>query len=212
MIKKLFLIKFELNVNYDKILPKEGGRVRVISGSRKGHKLLAPKGNSIRPTEDRIKETIFNIISPIEIDSKVLDLFAGTGSIGIEFLSRGSSISYFVDKSRESISYIRKNLEHTKLSDRAIVLNLDAKKALQNFKENNIVFDYIYIDPPFADVKLFTNTLELIGNLSLLGQNGLLIVEHDDKINLEESYSVIRKYDERKYGNNLVTFYKYKEV
>lgn len=186
--------------------------MRVISGDRKGHKLFAPKGDFIRPTEDRLKESLFNIIHPIHDEAIVLDLFAGTGSIGIEFLSRGSKKAYFVDKNRESLEYINKNLLHTKLIDRAVVLALDAKKALIYLKKDSLSFDYIYMDPPFADIELFNTTIDLIESLELLSQNGLLIIEHDERISLKDDYLKITKTDERKYGNNILTFYKCKEV
>jgi 16S rRNA (guanine(966)-N(2))-methyltransferase RsmD len=186
--------------------------MRVISGSRKGHKLFAPKGINIRPSEDRLKESLFNIISPIKYESVVLDLFAGTGSIGIEFLSRGSKIAYFVDNSRESISYINKNLEHTKLKEKANVLNIEAKKALAIFKKDSITFEYIYLDPPYADFELFNSTINLIEDLSLLAKDGILIVEHDGRVTLDDNYLKFIKIDQRKYGKNLLTFFKYKEV
>lgn len=186
--------------------------MRVISGSRKGHKLFVPKGIYIRPTEDRLKESFFNIISPLEDNSIVLDLFAGTGSIGIEFLSREAKLAYFVDKSRESIEYVNKNLLHTKLADKAVVLHLEAKKALLLFEKDKISFNYIYIDPPFADLDLFINTINLIESLNLLSQNGLLIIEHDERVILDKYCFKFEKIDERKYGKNLLTFYKYKEV
>ncbi len=186
--------------------------MRVISGTRKGHKLLSPKGIGIRPTEDRLKESLFNIITPIKDQSTVLDLFAGTGSIGIEFLSRGSRIAYFVDKNKESIKYINKNLLHTKLNDKAVVLNLDAKKALLFLENNKINFDYIYVDPPFSDLNLFYAIINLIESLDLLSQNGLLIIEHDERVLLKDDCLKFTKTDERRYGKNLLTFYKYKEV
>ena len=186
--------------------------MRVISGTRKGHKLLSPKGIDIRPTEDRLKESLFNIISPLKDEAIVLDLFAGTGSIGIEFLSRGLKIAYFVDKSRESIKYINKNLSHTKLSDKAVVLNLDAKKALVLLKNDKLSFDYIYLDPPFADLNLFNVIISIIESLDLLSKNGLLIIEHDERVALKDNCLKLIKIDERRYGKNLLTFYKYKEV
>jgi 16S rRNA (guanine(966)-N(2))-methyltransferase RsmD len=182
--------------------------MRVISGLSKGHKLFSPKGTNIRPTEDRLKESLFNIIYPLKEDSIVLDLFAGTGSIGIEFLSRGCKLAYFIDKNRESIEYINKNLMHTKLIDKAVVLNIDAKKSLLLLKKDKIYFDYIYIDPPFADSELFTTIISLLDTLSLLSEDGLIIIEHDERVVLGDDYINLKKIDERKYGNNLLSFYK----
>lgn len=186
--------------------------MRVISGLRKGHKLASPKGSQIRPTEDRLKESLFNILYPLYEDALILDLFAGTGSIGIEFLSRGSDLVYFVDKSKDSVSYIKKNLMNTRLMDKALVWNMDAKKALLLLSKDKVYFDYIYIDPPFGDLDLFNTSLSLLDSLNLLKENGLIIVEHDQRLRLNDDYIKIEKVDERKYGNNLITFYKNKEV
>ena len=123
--------------------------MRVISGLKKGHKLKAPKGLEVRPTEDKIKESLFNILGNIDKDSLVLDLFGGSGSIGIEFLSRGARACYFVDISSNSISYIKDNLSHTGLNELANVIKSDSVKAIKQLSNRNLKFDYIYIDPPF---------------------------------------------------------------
>lgn len=186
--------------------------MRVISGEKKGHRLFAPNGSHTRPTEDRLKESLFNIISPIEDKSMVLDLFAGTGSIGIEFLSRGSELVYFVDNNRQSIEFINKNLFHTKLDGNAKIIDLDVKKALLLLKKDNLCFNYIYMDPPFSDLRLFYKTIDLIDSLNILSKNGLLIIEHDENVRLDSDYLRLIKTDERRYGKKILTFYNYKEV
>lgn len=184
----------------------------MISGEKKGHRLIAPKGRDVRPTEDRVKESLFNIISPISSDAVILDLFAGTGGIGIEFLSRGAAFTYFVDRGSESISAIRKNLEHTKFLDKSEVIVLDARVAIKRFAAKETKFDYIYIDPPYNQVDLFHDVLQLISNNGLLKVNGLAIVEHDKKLTLKDAYGDITKFDERSYGSKLMTYYKPEEV
>lgn len=186
--------------------------MRVISGEKKGHKLIAPKGNEVRPTEDKVKESFFNIISPIKIDSIILDLFAGTGSIGIEFLSRGSKLAYFVDWNPESIKAIRKNLDHTKYIEKSQVCALESRIALKRFKKEFLKFDYIYVDPPYAEIDLFHEILVMVSELDILSQNGVIVVEHDKKLDLQGNYGVIVKFDHRIYGNKAMTYYKYKEV
>lgn len=180
--------------------------MRVISGKRKGYKLKTPKSNNIRPTEDRIKESLFNILNPITPKSFVLDGFAGTGSIGIEFLSRGADKVYFVDSSKESIDIIKHNLNHTKLN--GIVLNMNIGVAINNFKSKNIYFDYIYLDPPFLNHQLLYNTLELIDREKILKNQGIIIIEHEKKLELEDRLFNLGRYDFRKYGNKLLSFYK----
>ncbi len=129
--------------------------MRVISGLRKGHKLKSPKGQDIRPTEDRIKESLFNIIGPLKKESLVLDLFAGTGSIGIEFLSRGAKFVYFIDSSNESIRIIKDNLSLTKFLDSASIHKMDSINSIKFLREKGILFDYIFIDPPYEKHNLF---------------------------------------------------------
>ena len=184
----------------------------MISGEKKGHRLIARKGRDVRPTENRVKESLFNIISPISSDAVILDLFAGTGGIGIEFLSRGAAFTYFVDRGSESISAIRKNLEHTKFLDKSEVIVLDARVAIKRFAAKETKFDYIYIDPPYNQVDLFHDVLQLISDNGLLKVNGLAIVEHDKKLTLKDAYGDITKFDERSYGSKLMTYYKPEEV
>lgn len=186
--------------------------LRVISGIRKGHKLTVPKGNSIRPTEDRVKESLFNILSPIKKEAIVLDLFAGIGSIGIEFLSRGAKKAFFVDKNPESIVTIKKNLEHTKLANKAKVIRSDSQVLVKKTIPGNPWFDYIYIDPPYAEESLFHKTIQLIAECGILASDGIVIVEHDRLIQLKEQYLYLNMYDSRDYGSKKITFYKIKGV
>ena len=186
--------------------------MRVISGERKGHKLKAPKGREVRPTEDKIKESLFNILRPLIDEATVLDLFGGSGAIGIEFLSRGAKKAYFVDISSDSISVIRENLTHTKLIDRSNIITKDAIRALSYFKDNNLRFDYIYLDPPFKEHELLLKTLEIISNKALLSENGIIIVEHEKEFNLENEYYNLIRYDYRSYGSKSLSFYNISEV
>jgi 16S rRNA (guanine966-N2)-methyltransferase len=111
--------------------------MRIISGTNKGKKLYAPEGARVRPTGDKIKEALFNIIGPIDEEALVLELFAGSGSIGIEFLARGAKHCTFVDVSRKSLSYVKKNLDLCNFRDRAKILLSDYEKAIINLSEAN---------------------------------------------------------------------------
>ncbi|MFA9423895.1 MAG: RsmD family RNA methyltransferase [Sedimentibacter sp.] len=117
--------------------------MRIISGTNKGKKLYAPEGMSVRPTSDKIKEAIFNIIGFIDEESQVLDLFAGSGNVGIEFLARGAKSSYFVDSSNKSLSYVKKNLELCNFQEKSKIILSDYEKAIINLSKNNEKFDYI---------------------------------------------------------------------
>lgn len=184
--------------------------MRVISGTRKGHRLKAPKGKKVRPTEDRIKESLFNILGNINENSIVLDAFAGSGSIGIEFLSRGAKITYFVDDFYDSISIIKKNLEHTKLIDKARIIKSDIFPLLKKFNKDSVLFDYIYLDPPFNQEELAPKLLKEIHKEGLLSNKGLIIVEHGKKTIMDDNILDFEKIDSRKYGSKSLTFYKIK--
>lgn len=182
--------------------------MRVISGLAKGHKLKAPKGNAVRPTEDRIKESLFNIIGNIKSDTVVLDAFGGSGSIGIEFLSRGAKKSYFVDNYKESISAIEDNLKHTKLLENAEIIKTDIFIALKKFKSKKIKFDYIYLDPPFNREGLIDKVFKSIDKLEVLNENGIIIVEHESKLSLLDKLHGFKKIDHRSYGSKSIDFYR----
>ncbi len=184
----------------------------MISGERKGYKLTASKGSTVRPTEDRVKESFFNIISPIKRNSIVLDLFAGTGAIGIEFLSRGAKFAYFIDKNRDSISVINRNLEHTKYNEKSKVITGDSSVVLHRLSVSGAKFDYIYIDPPFSDEEILYKVISIIDGNELLSDDGLLIAEHDEKIAINDQYSSFELFDKRKYGNKVMTYFKRRGV
>ncbi len=181
--------------------------MRVISGSKKGHKLKTPKNHNVRPTEDRVKESIFNIIGQIGQDWIILDGFGGTGSIGIEFLSRGAKLSYLVDNSRDTIGLIEENLKHTKLLDRSILINKDIFLAIRGFANKGLKFDFIYLDPPFKQEGFIEGLLEAIAEKNILADNGKILLEHEKELVLKETND-FKIYDYRKYGSKAITFLK----
>lgn len=180
--------------------------MRVISGDKKGFRLKGPKGKYTRPTEDRIKESLFNILRHIDKSSIVLDLFAGSGAIGIEFLSRGAKRAYFVDRSYESIRCIKENLEHTGLKDRADVIKNDAIKAVNMLKSKKLKFSYIFIDPPYGH-NLAVEVLERIWENNILEEKGIIILEHEKGLDLEDNIYDLIKMDSRNYGHKSLSFY-----
>lgn len=182
--------------------------MRVISGIRKGHKLKSPKGQVTRPTEDRIKESLFNILGTLKKESLALDLFSGSGSIGIEFLSRGADGVYFIDSSNDSISTIKENLNHTKLLEDSFVYKKDSLKAIEFLKDKNLKFDYIYIDPPFENHQLLFNVFKKLNEHSILKDDGIIMVEHEKKLKLDEEISDFKMMDSRNYGSKSITFFK----
>lgn len=195
--------------SYISALNKEGSdKMRIVSGTNKGKKLYAPEGMSVRPTSDKIKEAIFNIIGYIDEESVVLDLFAGTGNVGIEFLARGAGVCYFVDASHKSLSYVNKNLELCSFKDRAKVIQSDYEKAIVNFSNMNMKFDYIFADPPY-NLNCSNNIKELVLNNNLLAPGGLLIIESDKtEKEIENIDSNVIKYKEKIYGRTRISMIK----
>jgi len=177
--------------------------LRVIAGSARGTKLKAPKGLSVRPTADRVKEALFNIINARVIDCVFIDLFAGSGAVGIEALSRGAKNAVFVDHNRVNIALIKDNLEKTRLAERARLLCSDAGKAIDSLAAENFKADLFFIDPPYdlANVELLVSR---IFAKDLVSPTGLVVVEHSAK-NLiwAESFP---GYRQKKYGDTSLTF------
>ncbi|NMB07782.1 MAG: 16S rRNA (guanine(966)-N(2))-methyltransferase RsmD [Tissierellia bacterium] len=182
--------------------------MRVISGDKKGFKLKAPKGKDTRPTEDRVKESLFNILGDIDNNSMVLDLFAGSGSIGIEFLSRGAKMAYFIDNSSLSIKTIKENLIHTNFLKKSKIIKGDSIKSIKFLGREDIKFDYIYIDPPYGG-NLIEKSMKSILKANILNNNAILILEHKKALDLPNILYGLEKTDIRNYGNKVLTFYTY---
>lgn len=179
--------------------------MRVISGSAKGHKLRSVPGNSTRPITDRVKESLFNIISADIRDSSFLDLFAGTGSVGIEALSRGAASTVFLDINKRAISTIHDNLKSTGLADRAVVKKVDAFTYLDNAPQS--MFDYIYIAPP-QHKRMWIEILKILNNnLGWLSQDGWVIAQiHPREFSAYELKGLI-EFDRRTYGSTMLIFF-----
>ena len=179
--------------------------MRVISGTAKGKKLNSFEGLETRPTLDRVKEAVFNIIQFDIKDSVVLDLFSGSGALGIEALSRGAKEAILCDASSKAIKIINKNLEETRLKDKAKVINSDYLETLSKIKDKK--FDIIFLDPPYKS-DYVEKSIEYISKYNLLAENGIIIVETNDenkidKINAKKDLEV---YDTRKYGIAIIIF------
>ena len=149
--------------------------MRVIAGSAKKLQLKTVEGMDTRPTTDRIKETLFNMISAYIADSNFLDLFSGSGAIGIEALSRGATCAVFVEQSKKAMECIKENLKYTKLDDKAEVYETDVLNALSRL-EGRKRFDYIFMDPPYNQLHE-KRVLEYLSHSTLLSDDGIIIVE-----------------------------------
>lgn len=169
--------------------------MRVIAGERKGLQLKGPgKNTKARPTENKIKEAIFNILQPLKKEARVLDLFAATGQMGIEFLSRGASFCVFSEKDYKLNSLLKENLMKAHYEDSSQILIGDFRK---NIKDLDGRFDYIYVDPPFA-YGYEIQALDLIRKEKRLKRDGIVIVESgigDEAVNQVDHYQLIFKRD-----------------
>lgn len=186
--------------------------MRIIGGKMRGTKLQTLEGfETTRPTLDRVKESLFNIISIKIIDSKVLDLFSGSGALGIEAISRGAEKAYLCDMSPKAINVIKQNVEKTRCKDSVIVLNKKHTQALEYFKQNNKKFDIVFLDPPY-ETELAENSTEYIIGHDLLEDDGIIIIETDNEEKLIKGLKVekIEVYDIRKYGRVSLLFLKRK--
>ena len=177
--------------------------MRVIGGTAGGLHLKCLEGSNTRPTADRAKESLFNILSPYLDGSSVLDLFAGTGALGIEALSRGAKDCVFVDSSGDAAKIIKQNLDHTRLTEKAKLTVADADAVLKSISQK---FDLIFLDPPYSQ-GLLPHILELISDSGLLKHGGRVIAESDIKNKPPEKVGGLVKTREKKYGITIISFY-----
>lgn len=182
--------------------------MRIISGTARGTKLYTLEGEHTRPTLDRVKESLFNIIQNDIEDKVVLDLFSGSGAIGLEFASRGAREVYLNDNSKEALEIIKQNIEKTHLSEKIKLYNLNYLKLIQNLNRSN--FDIVYLDPPYKTDYIIRALKELL-KFKIITEESLIIAETDDKEKILEQIQELKKFkilDERKYGRTYIIFLK----
>lgn len=180
--------------------------MRIISGTARGTKLFTLEGKNTRPTLDRVKESLFNIIQNEIEDSVVLDLFSGSGAIGLEFASRGAKKVYLNDNSKEAVQIIKQNIEKTHLSEKVQLFNLDYLKLIQKLQGKCL--DIVYLDPPYKTDFIIQSLNELL-KLKLITQDTLIVLETDDEKRITEQIEIKNKYqiiDKRKYGKAYIIF------
>lgn len=181
--------------------------MRVIAGIYKGRRLKTLEGLSVRPTSDRLRETLFNILAPRIEGARFADVCAGSGAIGIEALSRGAEHVTFVESSLKVARVISENLRHCEIKTGYRVINRDAIRAAKYFAAENRRFDIIYFDPPY-DSDIYSAVMRQIANNNLLAEDGVVIVEHRRQTPLLPNYDQLRPYRQVAQGESLLTFYK----
>ena len=182
--------------------------MRVITGKARGVVLSTPKGMHTRPTTDRVKEALFSIIQFDIPTAKVLDLFGGTGQLGIEALSRNAKYAVFVDEREDACKLIRENLRKTRLEESAKVVRSDYAAYLRSCKEK---FDIIFLDPPYAEVFL-ENSLKMITEIDILETGGVIVTERPLGKDLLWDFPGYTRSKDYKYGNTLLTIYRKDEM
>lgn len=181
--------------------------MRVIAGRAKGRRLKAPKGRELRPTADRVKESLFNILPHDLSGRRVLDLFAGTGSLTIEALSRGAESAVLIDVARDAARLIEENLDALGFAARSRVLTMSVFKAARMLARDGEIFDLIFLDPPY-DQGLVGEALKVIAAEGLLAENGVVVAEQSVREKAVERYGALILADRRRYGDTLLAFYK----
>lgn len=179
--------------------------MRIIGGKYRGRVLATFQGEAIRPTADRVKESLFNILAGELYGARVLDLFCGSGALGIESLSRGAKEAVFNDLSKDSLAVTEKNLQ--KVGEKAKVMRGDYKSALYALSEP---FDIIFLDPPYR-FPFAADALALIAQKKLLSLSGVVVSERDRPFALSDIPAAMRLTDERKYGKTYLSFFRYRE-
>lgn len=184
--------------------------MRIIAGKARGKKILPPEDMVTRPTLDRVKENIFNIIQNKVVDAVVVDVFSGTGSLGLEAISRGAKQCYLFDKYPVTFKLLKQNVENLKFEDQCVCVNMDSYKALKELSKKGKKFDLIFIDPPYAK-EMIPPAVEMISDDKILKEDGIIVTKIDSGEEIYEGNQSIILTDHRKYGNTTVCFYMYKE-
>ena len=186
--------------------------MRVIAGIYRSRILKTLKGLALRPTSDKLRETLFNVLGPDLTGAHFVDLFAGTGAIGIEALSRGAAEVIFIENHPPAATLIRRNLESLEVRSGATVLAVDALRGLAMLATRKLeaapAFTHIFLDPPYAASKDYSRVLEFLGAADLLAPAGLVIAEHRRNFDLPEEAGALRRFRVLKQGDAALSFYR----
>ncbi len=180
--------------------------MRIIGGTARGRRIKPPKGSAIRPTADRVREAMFNILPRDLTGQRVLDLFAGSGSLSLEALSRGAASVLLVDESEEAARLIRQNLKTLEFTDRAWIWMMPISKALRQLENEGKAYDAILLDPPYEDYWV-EKALAMISKARILQKEGVAVAEHSVREGVGERCDALVRYDQRRYGDTVLSFF-----
>ncbi|HEY2170707.1 MAG TPA: 16S rRNA (guanine(966)-N(2))-methyltransferase RsmD [Candidatus Angelobacter sp.] len=182
--------------------------MRVIAGKFKSRKLEAPPGMQTRPTSDRLRETLFNVVAPVVADSVWLDVFAGSGAVGIEAFSRGARSVYFIESASAAAKTIRKNLHALKIDEGAEVIERDAAVALRMLDSQAVACNFVFLDPPYRKMGDYEQVLGFLSQSQLLAQESQVIAEHDKHFDPGDEFGSLRRYRTLRQGDAVLSFYR----
>ena len=192
--------------------------MRVIAGTYRSRILKSLKGLALRPTSDRLRETLFNVLASGISESRFLDVFAGTGAVGIEALSRGATQATFIENHAPSAALIRKNLSSLTITSGATVICADAVKGLESLapritaaesEANSVQYDYIFVDPPWAATEDYSRVMSYLAASKILAPGGIVIVEHRKSFNLAETFATLKRVRLLRQGDAALSFYRH---
>jgi 16S rRNA (guanine966-N2)-methyltransferase len=182
--------------------------MRVIAGKYKSRRLEAPPGMQTRPTSDRLRETLFNVVAPLVVDSVWLDLFAGSGAVGIEALSRGARSAYFVESASAAARTIRKNLQTLAIDEETEVIERDVSVALRMLDSQALSCDFIFLDPPYRKMGDYEQVLGFLSQSQLLKPESQVIAEHDKHFDPGNEFGSLRRRRTLRQGDAVLSFYR----
>jgi len=188
--------------------------MRIIAGKFRRRVLKSTKGMALRPTSDKLRETLFNVLGDLVVDARFMDLFAGTGAVGIEALSRGAREAIFVEKHPPTAALIKENLEALDIRTGARVVTSDALKALERIAgepaEKIARIDILFLDPPYAKTHQYKTVLAFLGGANLLAENAVVIAEHQRSLDLPETSGNLERVRVLRQGDAALTFYRFR--
>ncbi len=183
--------------------------MRIIAGKYRSRQIQTVAGNDVRPTSDKLRETLFNVIAaarPIE-DTVWLDVYAGSGAVGIEALSRGACQVYFVESSKKAVAVIRKNLAALKIESGWEIVERDADAALRRLDSQAIACDVCFLDPPYADEQEYEASLGFLSQSQMIGPQSLVIAEHSKRFNPGDQVGTLVRFRTLRQGDAVLSFY-----
>jgi 16S rRNA (guanine966-N2)-methyltransferase len=180
--------------------------MRIVAGSRRGIPLKSLPGLNTRPTSDKVKESIFNMIGPYFDGGVAVELFGGSGSLSLESLSRGADEAYIFEKNAKACTIIQENVEKCRFTEYVHIQRTDARNAIPVLSKSERKIDYLFIDPPYAESKFYELAQDLV-DAELLSDTAVIVCEHDKKMELPDNYGMFNKIKNTVYGNSAISIY-----